>query len=287
MKGNKSGCKIDYTNCGQAVGKMMGWLLLGMLAIISALFVFTYNPKWHSHINKSLTELQTPLLDALPADTESAESFAAHTIEVANNYNSPIDMHINSGNQPAVSSQTIIGEQQVFIASLFDELLFKASYIENEMKRLAQANDAEGLHELSLKINSLFAKIMHIKSQLESNNLLIMRAKILMASCEKLTKQCEQNNSLTVPAQYLPDSPDIARVTDTGSREVANDANVANIVRKLDLLKKIDAEKMAQQQEPEMQNDYLFEYTQYLMTKANREKAEENIHDGLNFSKFF
>ena len=216
---------------------MTGWIVLGVIAVVSAFIIFVDKEKLFNskkgNQEKSFTGGVKSLF--IKEDVNTAPAAAGVATPVA----TPAVMRIN---EETVSAQVAeeAHNRRAFEGTLLslsnqlaqnntkqDDLILKAEDIERKMMLLAQNNDVEGLKLVSLAINKLFTEIVSNKSQTELDKLLIMKAKTLMTTCEDLSKQCEQN--ISIRASILPQVDNIHTISSINNIGVVSNAgNVSN-----------------------------------------------------------
>ena len=288
---------------------MAGWIILATVALVSWFFIFLEKDRRKGVLRLFIKEAPTPLIAKdFYESSESKNKEAEHE----NAYTSVQKKELNNARKTAqdieeAHKRTAVAGTFVSVndntpqeKDRYAALLLKAGAIEKKMERLAQNNDIDGLNTVSLEINSLFYEIVNNKSRTELDNMLIMKAKTLMAACDDWVKQCEHNNvkhekNVTIN-EIRPAINNNKTYSDSANNTYANSAskpyphldNVKTGVPqnngKLNSIEENpDTEK---QQAPNPQNYDLFEYAQYLMAKANKENETEPRKDGFNFSNF-
>ena len=237
-------------------------------------------PRSEEPANTQINSLYVAPISEEPANTQVNSLYAAPRNEELVNTQA---IDTASSRHAFMGTLKSLSDQPVHNKSKQDALILKAEDIERKMEYLAQRNDAEGLNNLSVEINNLFAEIINNKSQAELDSLLVVKAKSLMTKCDDLTKRCESNKTVNIDELRIIDNTNIKKTyTDTDKfRPYTHIAKMLNTAEE-----DTDA---AKPQTNNAQNYDLYEYEKYLMAKYKEqtENKTENRKDGFNFSSIF
>lgn len=284
---------------------MTGWLVLATVAVVSGFFIFVDKDKRKAFFSNKVKRL---FIKDLPAGSISKDRYMEFEIKNTTSIQENIPKNIQkriqnnllnkTNDEDEVRKRNAIAGTFSFIdkpvqdSVRYETLLLKAEAIEKKMERLASNNDIDGLNFASLEINNLFYEIVNNKTQTELDNLLIMKAKTLMATCDDWISQSEgakntkREKKTKIDEIRSANNTNITYANSVTKPYTKMDSFKAgvHIAKKLDSLE--EKSHTAKQQVSNLQNYDLFEYAQYLMAKADKDSGTENRKDEFNFSNF-